>query len=768
MPLSFVKAIGGSLGMLLSFGSFSPFVWAIESPPLLMAQTTNAQCTKLRADAVWEWLQRSRLYTQREKPEQAAQALLRAFELMGRSPSSASKMGVLQSITEMQPTVILESLVQVSLKKKQPQSALSVLAPVLTMAQSLPTAYSSVKTQTLTMIAQSYLDLGQPEQATKIIGQAAEAARFLQGDEFQTKALTAIAKVYAQLGDQTATIRLLDQSLVFAQRMKHPYLQRNIWVLEPIALTYAQVGAFTQALQVADLPNPSANYFRNQAIAAVIQGYGEKGQLEQALPLLQRIDDINQRAVILGQLAGKYAAKGKKTEAQGLLEQAIATAKTLNTKGLQDSALSSIARIYGETSGQAIATLPILQMITDPYHQIQALNVIAPLISDAKQNTALVDRGFRAAQQLEPPETRSGWLSQFIGMHLAQGRWAIALQQIKALPEEDPFVDKYTLLEFFATKATAAGVFDLAQEATALLPETRHDARNQRLQEIAAGYAKGGQFDKAMQIFPRIDNQGSVPYTVETLGAIAHAAYNKGEKARAETLLTQAAALSEKLTSFPDQQTHALIILALQYRLLGNPATATRHHEKAINIGKNEAKRGNMTPLRQMVALYLDAKAYDFALQTAIAIPNIQAEESWLLNNIADALIQAEAIEPALKAIDAMKNPADKAHFLTTIASYYLTDGNFKGAAIALQKAFAAAQTVTGKEVQTIATHPVDPSLPNGPMNLIDDYRDRGSLIEAIALKYADIGQASEGIKIAQTLKTPSLRNDLLQKLHCY
>jgi hypothetical protein len=60
------------------------------------------------------------------------------------------------------------------------------------------------------------------------------------------------------------------------------------------------------------------------------------------------------------------------------------------------------------------------------------------------------------------------------------------------------------------------------------------------------------------------------------------------------------------------------------------------------------------------------------------------------------------------------------------------------------------------------AAQRIDPSIPPS------DEFDRGSLIEAIAIRYGELGQNNIAAQTAQALQSPAYRERLLQRLACY
>ncbi|MGA0197729.1 MAG: hypothetical protein ACO3NK_01135 [Prochlorotrichaceae cyanobacterium] len=724
---------------------------------------TPVQCQEWQNNLLWEWMERSRTYTQSQNLEAAVQALLRVVQVMGPAPTSQLRMETLRSLLEETPTGILQTFVEQAIQQNQPQTALTILPVLLEMAQALPTAYSAVKTQSLTTIATHYLALGDAVQARQILDQAITASTFLQGAEFQTKALTAIAQGYRDLGDTAQAETLLGESLQFARQMNHPQPIRHAWVLEPIALTYGELGNADQALAVVqELRNhdPSLQSYGNQTIAAVVRREAQSQQWDLALARLSELNDSMIKASLLAELAGERSKAGQPQPAQILLQQAIETAKQETSEELQNNALLRVLRIYGETTGRVSEVLPLVKTLRDPASQATLYNALAALESQPEQRMALLEQGVTAARQIENPDQRSGLMGSFLQQHFAAQRWTIALALIQSWPEDDPFTNKNEWLNILAKAAAQAGDWAASLAALEQLPEQWADYRNPGFQSIALGYAGTGDFAAALDLLPRITNNGSHPYRIRTLVGLADQARLQGDLRQSQALLRQAETMTQQL-DFEPHQADALITLAISFNKAGQQTQAQQFQAQALQrLQRDPSMLGYH--LQNMITQYLEAQDYNGAVQLAIAVPNIQEEQSWILNNLAEKLIEANALETALAATNRIQKPEDKARFLVTLAAYYLTDGNFQAVTATLDQALSTAQTIADPESrQLVFRAPPD-------QTIVEDPNDRASLLETIALNYAQIGQLEKAMAVVEYLQDQTFRQALRQQLSCY
>ncbi|MFZ9739780.1 MAG: tetratricopeptide repeat protein [Prochlorotrichaceae cyanobacterium] len=756
----------------LPFQSFQPIRgiaialtlgWSAIPLGTIAQATTQVQCQDWQNNLLREWIERSRSYSQSQNLEAAAQALLQVVQVMGPAPTSQLRMETLRSLFEETPTGILQTFVEQAIQQNQPQTALTVLPVWLEMAQGLPTAYSAVKTQALTTIATHYLALGDAAQARQILDQAITASTFLQGAEFQTKALTAIAQGYRDLGDTAQAETLLGQSLQFARQMNHPQPVRHAWVLEPIALTYAELGNADQALAVVQELrdyDPSLQSYGNQTIATVVRRDAQAQQWDLALARLSEVNDSTIKASLLAELAGQRSKVGQVQPAQILLQQAIETAKQETSEGLQNNALIQVLRTYGETTGRVSEVLPWVKTLRDPAAQATLYNALAALEPQAEQRMALLDQGVAAARQIEDSYQRSSLIGSFLAQHFAAQRWTIALALIQSLPEDDPFSNKNEWFNTLAKAAAQAGDWAASLAVLEQLPEQWDDYRNSGFQTIALGSARAGNFAAALNLLPRITNNGSHPYRIRTLVALAEQARLQGDTPQSQGLLRQAEAMTQQL-DFEPHQADALTTLAIALNKAGQQTQAQQFQAQALQLlQRDPSMMGHY--LQNMITQYLDAQDYNGAVQVAIAVPNIQEEQSWILNNLAEKLIEANALDTALAATNRIQKPEDKARFLVTLAAYHLTEGNFRAVTTTLDQALTTAQTIADPESrQLVFRTPPD-------QTIVEDPYDRASLLETIALNYANIGQLEKAMTVVQHLKDPTLRQGVMQQLSCY
>ncbi len=761
MPFTFSPKIISYLGISLFLVALTPAAFAVE----MVSQAPLPLCSEPPNNGVEmsirQWLERSRTLTQTGRPDSGAQVAIRALQLTQRSPDQRLKADILRSITEDSPTGILRELVNRSIALKQPEAARAVLPVILQIAQALPSGYSSAKTQAMIAVAQSYQLLNQPQQAANLLPQALQAANLLRGAEFQAKAFTAIAQEYAKLGNANSALTLLDRARPLVQQVQTPNVLRRAWLLQPIAVTYAQAGAFDKAIAVAQAistTEPAAVYTRDETLAGIAQAYTQANQVDQALKILDSMSNGEIKAKNLARFAGVFGRVGDAGQSQKLFNQAIAIAQTGSTPQQKALVLAQVALQYAQVAESGTVALPAVNLMQDPQIKAQTLIDLAALESHPTRAANLVDQGLQAMQQIPDANDRNIIISSFIESLLRANKFASALQTAQALAAENPFADQYLMVAQIAKQATAAGDLNLSLKAIESIPTNWIDYRNQGFRDIAIAHAQAGRYDQALQLLNRINNFGSFPYQIRARTAIASAMHTRKDTARANTLLQQTLPLINRLES-PNQKADGLTALAIQYQKIGQTQQAQQFRSQALKLVQSIPESSDQTfQFRQIVEQYLEAKQFNFAVQFAQAIRE-ESARTQTLNEIAVKLIEAQELEAALQAANGLAKPEDKTRFLVDVANHFVASGNFDRAQRILSQAFDTAKTIPGPESKVVV---VRDDLQ------VDDPFDRASLLEMIALKYAEINQHSRAVQVAQTLQTPSLRTALIQRLSCY
>jgi len=355
------------LGTFLLIGYFSPAAPAIQVQLSQAITPTQSQCSPQNNSAaenkIQELLMKAGEYITYKKNDKALATLSQALQLVPTLKSPEVKASLVQTIVNSFDANIslLDQTVKQYVAVGQKEQVSGVLSQVLQVTQTLNTSYSNIKTRALTGIARHYATIGQTQKTLEILPQALQAANSLQGADFKTIALSEIAQTYVAVGQNEPVAAILSQSLEFAKAIKSPIAYRKVQALQPIAVTYAKIGQYNQALQVAQLIEDT-NSYRASALSAIAKEYVKNGQPEQALQIAQTLTNPPLKATTLTAIAAEYAKKGQQDKAAQLFSQALQAAESVAT----------IAIEYAE-AGQPDAALQVVPKINDASAQATTL-----------------------------------------------------------------------------------------------------------------------------------------------------------------------------------------------------------------------------------------------------------------------------------------------------------------------------------------------------------------------------------------------------------
>lgn len=776
MRKSLFQLLLGCLGTFLCIGyscavqtaQVEQMAPAVKSNQSQVRRECNLQENQEVDSKIAELLEQTKQYTNSKNTEKATDTLIQVFQLAQTLDKPQIKANLLDEIVsnEVRTTDsgLLGDVVEqyaASVKKEQ---AATLISQALQAIQTLGSGYSFVKTRTLATIAGHFAAIGQAEQALKIIPQSLEIAKSIQGAEFKTKALTEIAKAYVAVGQPEPAAAILSQSLQFATAVKYPNPYRRGEIFAEIAITYAKAGYDKQTIQIAQTITDAA-YYKASAIAAIASHY-PSGQLAQALQIAQTIDLADIRAKTLAEIGIKYA-HGQQDKAADVFSEAIKSAQTVETAyDRRSTTLAEIAVKYAE-AGQLDMALQASRTISKLSIKAKALAAIALLYAKAGQQTqaSLVEsQTLELVRAIPSDNEKADVLQEIIRNAVKAGQYDYAIQ---AAPE-DTINNKAETLQQIASQAVEAGQYDIAIKSVQLIDTSFVDYRNRALQEIAIAYAKAKQYDKALQIAQTIENSGSTyTYRAKTLAAIARIYIQAGQTERASEVLSQALATANAL-EFAGSRAEALAAVAL-YAMTGQQNKATEILSQALQVAqtiKDSASKSHT--LQEIVEQYIAAEQYEAALLVVKQMTEKSQSDS-KVEEIINKYIESGQYDKSLELINDLQAPEAKVRILLAIASKYIQLGQKNKVSEILAQAFQVAQTVAGPESKSIVLRIDYDSKGNAiPITQIDDPADRGSLLEDIAIKYAQAGQYNQALRVAQAIENSVNRNQLSLRLACY
>lgn len=643
------------------------------------------------------------------------------------------------------------------IKRSQPsekERLMNLLSQVLQVTQSLTSGYSFSETKALTHLASLHRSLGQVDRAAAILAEAAQVSTTIQGAEIQTKALAAIAQEYIALGQTTRAEVVLARSLQFAQQIQTQDSNRRSWALQPIASAYAQIGQIDRALQI--VPSIPSIYYRSQVQAEVAQQFIKAKQLDQARQFAQKVENPDTQATVLTEVAAAFAQTGQVSVGNQLFSQALQVVRgAINPP---DLTLSNLIVKYAQ-AGQLDAALQAARQLKDPGEKAIAITGIANQYSEAGQlnkATPLIAEALALVQGLAP-QVAANFPQTLFERTLDAKQYRAALELVKRF-KDDTYNNRWEYLQRLGNEVIKVRQYDLALEIAQAFPLNLSDYKQQILRQLVPIYAQAGQFDKALQIAQMTENSGSLPYRAAALAAIATQYQRVGRTTQADRTFAQAIQDISRLQP-SESSTQGWAIISVELTKAGKPEQAKKRLAQAIQAAnKDKDPIVVSSTLRTIADQLILAEQLLPALQVAQAMPD-ERERGWKLSEISTKLIEARQYQQALQVVQTFQLPEARARGLVTIAKAYAQAEQPNQAIVTLTQAFRVAQAIADPESKTIQ---VKEDL------VVEDTEDRASLLEDIALQYAQVGQVERSQQVAQKIQDSRSRNSLLQRLSCY
>lgn len=693
--------------------------------------------------------------------DQASQLLVQTLRAIRGMENSAAKVSLLERVVGSLGENVayispLERLIQ-AVPSQNPQAALTVLSNAYDTTQTLSSGYGASKTRTLTALANYATWVRQPARSLSILSQAVSASNPIQGAEFKTIALSGIAEAYINAEQANSAAPILARSLQFAQTINSPNPYLKTAALERIASLYARINQLDRALKVVrSIPVPN---YPSATLRTIVSQYSEAGQVDRALELLRTIPAADQKVELLATIAGRLTAQ-QPDRARALYAEAVSTARS--TQNAQ--VVVTVAVRYVESGGLVAAADETVQAIDDAFVKAPALGVIAIAYAKAGQggrSEVLLTQALTTLATITEVSNRNSATQQLIDQAVQSRRYDYALRaaQIIQAGEEIPS-NRVDVLTRTAERAIAANRYDAALDITRQIPPSFVEWRNRLFLQIARGFAQAGEFDRAQAIAQEESNDPS--FQPKILAAVAaQILLVTGQIDPATVLFDQSIKLATAIGYAPFKaETFAAIAMerlranhAGDAEQLLNQAIAT-----AQAIKDTESRR---SVLRTIAEQLTAANYYSAALQIAAATPD-STERVYTLNQAIEKAVNAGDLTVATAALDQINDPVLKTRWLVTVTDRYRQLGDRTQAANTLNQAFQRARTIPGAESQTV-------NVRGGENPLVgEDDQDRGSFLEVIALKYAQIGQVSQALQVAQVLENRTARRQLIGRIGCY
>ena len=203
----------------------------------------------------------------------------------------------------------------------------------------------------------------------------------------------------------------------------------------------------------------------------------------------------------------------------------------------------------------------------------------------------------------------------------------------------------------------------------------------------------------------------------------------------------------------------SLAAIALVYAQMGQAETTRQLLEQVSQLDVNMSDRAIAPPSDNPYAVFMEAQQYVGAMQIAQGTKDSVIRESRLQGS-ATALLKQNRFDLVLPVVEQITVASSKTQLLLAISQRYGELQQVDKALPLLAQAFEVAQTIPGEESQVMR-------FGTDGLTVVDSYDDRGSLLEAIALQYAQFKQFDQALKVANTLQAKQTREQALGRIQC-
>ncbi|MBD1939531.1 hypothetical protein H6F73_19815 [Microcoleus sp. FACHB-68] len=697
-----------------------------------------------------------------EQTEKAEETLLQAFKSLQNLTDEQITASFLEEIvagSNNQPGVLSQILERYEESGKK-ERAQTLLSPALQLTQSLSAGSSLVKTNALSSLAGFYAQIGQTSQASELISQALQSEKTIQGAESKTKALTAIAKAYVAVNEFDKATPILSQALQVSQSIEYTDSNQKAWTLEPIALSYAQAGNYTKAIEVAEQIT-DAEYYQGTALAGIASQYAKNGQLRQATQLATTIKPIQVQAKALTNIATTSVKSGNKDGGFEIFSQALKVAQTESQPYNKAALVSEIVIQYAQ-AGEPDAALTGVQAISEPQLKARALGSIAlqyAKMGQSEKASQVANQAFNSVAEIKDVRQKLDVSGEMLRNYTKAGFYNYAIlageklgevfkQAGNSLDLPDSMQQAGNLREL-SLQALEAGNYDIALRAIQIIPNSvGYELKEPTLYQVALAYAKTGQSDKAVQVARSLVSYSPF-YQFQIIAAIALQSQNS---ALLSQTLQEANAIADA-----EQKSYALAAIGLETSKAGQQKNAEIIIAQALEASQKVNENTNL--LTGISHQLIRAEQYELALPFVKAI-SIEDHKNNKLQEIAQAAIQSGQYSAAISSANSLvNNPQAHARILLLLADKHIEAGQTERVDEVLAQAIAVTGTIAGPESQIMnVTESIQ----------VEDEFDRASLYETIAIKYAEAKQYDRALQVTQNIQNVAERDLAQKRLACF
>ena len=608
-----------------------------------------------------------------------------------------------------------------SFQQKHTQ-AIETYQQALAVAQTIPDNKSQ-KSQILSLMAGSYLQLGNRERSLELYQQALAISQEIADESAQLDIITQISRLYATKVATARTQGLYAQATAAARKsievaqkvlnlsvkLQHPQSQAT--VLIHLGQAYHQLNEnkkalefLTQALSI----SRENKYLSTEdlALQIFINIYDQTADHIQSIAVkLRKLEiarlqeDKPQEASMLASLGGTYATIGENKQAIEKIEQALAIFQQIEPEPrvLQTKLryLNLLALTYGAI-GEYTKAIDISQQALQSAKTLENPELIAnnllnlagfyDRIGNLPQSIALIQEALSIAQEIKSPQLEAKALLRLSEAETKQGNHAQALQLAEksltiARQLENPYLEESalsTLANIYTNQGNYTKALEFAQASLKVVQQERLATEEiNSLTRLSEAYVNLGNLQKGLETanqaltLARIQNNPSrESIALSQLSRI----YNlQGEWEKSIEAAQAMSDIAEKSNNFLSKST-AASLLSENYNALGQTNKVIAVAEPALIY----AQRTNNRRLEADLLINL-GNAYD------------------TIGNYQQGL---KLVEQALVIAQELKNPALESNALQTLGSIYGSQSDYQKALELTQKSLDIAKQLQSPPLQ--------------------------------------------------------------------
>jgi hypothetical protein len=595
---------------------------------------------------------------------------------------------------------------------------------------------NTIKMRALTAIAQHYITLDQISTAKIVLDQARNSVRSIKDVIARADSLIDIAAGYATFSRSQVTLTSLAEAKQTLQQA--PPTERLSRFVRLVKL-YANLGDPAMARAIANqIPQTSEHY--SVALREIATAYLARRKLDDAERLIPAIAHPVQKAMALSKLAVAY----EQAQQSSLATQRFATAIAIAKNPKIESAFVP--------SGMPLKDIILDLVEVGRRDQARLLLSQVTVYRRAAYKAIL----FADLQAKEPLKAR-----------------AILSQQLTLIQTQPDSWQSYEMADLIKT-ATDAEQFDWFLQEWERIAKIGYASSDESLEKIAQAYARKGRHLQALQWAEKLPRANYPLTQIRLKSAIALIAHQSGQTTWARTLLqtteNQVTALSQAArdrlqreggeVNEPDEIEYIGVgIIALAYAQMGDATMTTQLLDRVIKSksNQNDLQLGGRVDNPFELFQAANQLAGAFQLAQGSVLP---AKRQQRLQSLVALTLAKNRFDLATAILAEMVGSVPQTQVLLAIAQRHTELKQSDKALPLLARAFKLAQTIPGDESQ------FDRLGAEGGTVIEVDY-DRGSLIEAIAIQYAQLQQPTQALNVANTLQEKKTRDQALDRIRC-